>query len=180
MPSASDIKQEKLGELHNNSTFRSSQTQYCRGCETTSFWIAFLLPVTAAPLGSIDSNMKLVLLYPIIAFIVTTEAAVTDQSSSCGLLTLQDYENYAIERLPKGLMDYLQRGADKDDTLERNTAAFSRVRLLPRLLRDVSNRTTEATALNKTFRLPVGLSPTGLHKRWTPEGELATVRGKQN
>ena len=125
-----------------------------------------------------DSKMQL-LLYPIIAFslTITTKAAVSQ--SSCGLITLQDYENYAVERLPKGLLDYLQRGADKDDTLDRNTQAFSKVRVLPRVLKNVSNRTTEATALNKTFKLPVGISPTGLHKRWTPEGELATVRGKK-
>ena len=123
--------------------------------------------------------MHLLLLFTIIAFSITVTMEAAVSQSSCGMITLQDYENYATERLPRGLVDYLQRGADKDDTLDRNTKAFSRVRVLPRLLRDVSNRTTEATALNRTFKLPVGIAPTGLHKRWTPDGELATVRGKK-
>ena len=132
-----------------------------------------------SPSASSDSMTHLFLLHTIIFFSITLTMEAAVSQSSCGMITLQDYENYATERLPKGLLDFLQRGADKDDTLDRNTKAFSRVRVLPRVLRDVSNRTTEATALNRTFKLPVGLAPTGQHKRWTPEGELATARGKK-
>lgn len=99
---------------------------------------------------------------------------------TCEPITVEDYENYAKQRLPLASLDYLQRGADKDFTSNRNCEAFSKIKVIPRYLIDVSNRTTQATALGKTFNLPVGISPTGLHKRWHPDGELATIRGKNN
>lgn len=97
---------------------------------------------------------------------------------ACEPLTVQDYENYAIHRLPLASREYLQRGADKDFTVKRNSEAFSKIKVIPRYLIDVSNRSTTATALGKSFKFPVGISPSGLHKRWHPDGELATIRGK--
>lgn len=97
---------------------------------------------------------------------------------SCELLTVADYENFAKEKLPHASLDYLQRGADKDFTLDRNREAFSKIMVIPRYLVDVSNRSTEAKVLGKTFKVPFGIAPSGLQKRWHPDGELATVRGK--
>ncbi len=99
-------------------------------------------------------------------------------SLACELITIADYENYAKQRLSLGSLEYLQRGADKDFTLDRNCDAFSKVKVIPRYLIDVSNRSTNAEVLGKTFKLPIGVSPSGLQKRWHPEGELATIRGK--
>lgn len=81
---------------------------------------------------------------------------------SCELITVEDYENYAKQRLPFGALEYLQRGADKDFTVERNREAFSKIKVIPRYLLDVSNRTTDAEALGKQFKLPIGISPSGL------------------
>ncbi|CAG7820566.1 unnamed protein product, partial [Allacma fusca] len=96
------------------------------------------------------------------------------------MVTIEDYEDYAKQRLPFGHLEYLQRGAAKDETLGRNVEAFSKIQVIPRYLIDVSNRTTKAEALGKQFKLPIGISPTGLHKRWHPDGELATVRAAQS
>lgn len=96
---------------------------------------------------------------------------------TCEPITVEDYENYAQQRLPLASLEYLQRGADKDFTLRRNCEAFSKVTVIPRYLIDVSKRNTNVTVLGKRFRLPVGISPSGLQKRWHPDGELATIRG---
>lgn len=96
----------------------------------------------------------------------------------CELITVEDYENYAMKRLPLELQEYLQRGADKDSTLQRNYEALSKIRVIPRYLRDVSNRSTSTEVLGRRFKLPVGIAPSGLQKRWHPDGELATIRGK--
>lgn len=40
------------------------------------------------------------------------------------------------------------------------------------------NRDLNVTVFNQTFQMPIGLSPTARQKRWTPEGEIATVKGK--
>lgn len=39
-------------------------------------------------------------------------------------------------------------------------------------------RDLTVTVFNQTFPMPIGLSPTARQKRWTSEGEIATVKGK--
>lgn len=39
------------------------------------------------------------------------------------------------------------------------------------------NRDINVTVFNQTFRMPIGLSPTARQKRWTSEGEVATIKG---
>lgn len=104
--------------------------------------------------------------------------SVSQLLQACEPITIEDYENYAKQRLPLASLDYLQRGADKDFTLRRNCEAFSQIRVIPRYLIDVANRSTNVTVLGKSFQLPIGVSPSGLQKRWHPDGELATIRGK--
>lgn len=96
---------------------------------------------------------------------------------SCEPITVQDYENFAKQRLPFASLEYLQRGADKDFTLQRNCEALSKIKIIPRYLIDVSNRSTNAEVLGKNFKHPIGIAPSGLQKRWHPDGELATIRG---
>ncbi|KAG4070313.1 hypothetical protein HA402_009392 [Bradysia odoriphaga] len=95
---------------------------------------------------------------------------------ACEPITVEDYEDYAKQRLQLASLEYLQRGADKDYTLKRNVEAFSKINVIPRYLLDVSNRSTKAEVLGKSFKLPVGIAPSGLQKRWHPDGELATIR----
>lgn len=40
------------------------------------------------------------------------------------------------------------------------------------------NRDLNVTVFNQIFQMPIGLSPTARQKRWTPEGEIATVKGE--
>lgn len=47
-----------------------------------------------------------------------------------------------------------------------------------RCLRNVMSRDLSVTVFNQTFQMPIGLSPTARQKRWTSDGEVATVKGK--
>lgn len=38
-------------------------------------------------------------------------------------------------------------------------------------------RDLSVTVFGQTFAMPIGLSPTARQKRWTSEGEVATVKG---
>lgn len=38
-------------------------------------------------------------------------------------------------------------------------------------------RDLTVTVFNDTFQMPIGLSPTARQKRWTSEGEIATIKG---
>ncbi|NXO62632.1 HAOX1 oxidase, partial [Phainopepla nitens] len=51
---------------------------------------------------------------------------------------IADFEEYAKTFLPKSVYDYYRSGADDQETLADNVAAFSRWKLYPRVLRDVS------------------------------------------
>lgn len=53
-------------------------------------------------------------------------------------------------------------------------------RILPRFLRDVSNRTMTTTVLEINVSMPLGVSPTAMQKLAHPQGEVACARGEPN
>ncbi|KAG8224306.1 hypothetical protein J437_LFUL007246 [Ladona fulva] len=55
-----------------------------------------------------------------------------------------------------------------------------RLRIRPRILRDVSRRDLTSTVLGKRVAVPFGVSPTAMHRMAHPDGEVATARGKLN
>ena len=61
-------------------------------------------------------------------------------------------------------------------TLRENVDAFSRRRLRPRVLVDVSRLDTTTTLLGTPVALPVGIAPTAQHALAHPDGECATAR----
>lgn len=92
------------------------------------------------------------------------------------LLTLQDFERQAARILPKTYYDYFRGGAENGDTLTENRRAFERVRLWPRVLVDVSQRTTAVTLAGHALRLPVIVAPMAAQKLAHPRGELALAQ----
>jgi 4-hydroxymandelate oxidase len=73
--------------------------------------------------------------------------------------------------------DYVAGGAGDEITLADNVAAWSRIRLRPRMLRDVSAVNTRTTVLGTPVPCPVLIAPTAMHGLVCPERELATARG---
>jgi isopentenyl diphosphate isomerase/L-lactate dehydrogenase-like FMN-dependent dehydrogenase len=53
----------------------------------------------------------------------------------------------ARRRLPRAVFDFIDGGAEDEVTLRGNRAAFEKVRLLPRVLVDVSRIETETKIL---------------------------------
>ena len=92
------------------------------------------------------------------------------------LINLRDYERAAAQRLPAGALGYYASGADDERTLRDNEAAFARLRLLPRVLVDVSERDLATTVLGTPVSLPVLIAPMAMQAMAHPDGELATVR----
>eukprot|EP00062_Callorhinchus_milii_P019647 gi/632974423/ref/XP_007903670.1/ PREDICTED: hydroxyacid oxidase 1 [Callorhinchus milii] len=89
---------------------------------------------------------------------------------------LSDYEQYAQQVLPKAVFDYYCSGADDQQTLADNVAAFSRLCLRPRVLRDVSNIDLSVTVLGQNISMPICVSATAMQRMAHPEGEVATVK----
>ncbi len=92
------------------------------------------------------------------------------------LINLFDYEAVARERLGQDAYDYYASGATDEITLRENRTAFDRIRLLPRVLVDVSHRDLSTTVLGEAVSMPVLVAPTAFQRLAHPEGEMATAR----
>src|SRR5712671_4448173 len=86
-------------------------------------------------------------------------------------------EERARATLSPGAYAFAAGGADDEITLADNVAAWRRLRLRPRMLRDISKIDTASTVLGQKIAMPLMVAPTGRHRLFHPEGEAATARG---
>jgi len=93
-----------------------------------------------------------------------------------GAYSIDDLRELARRRLPKGLFEFVDRGAEDELTLVRNRAAFDRQDLLPRVLRDVSDRSQKTTLFGTEQASPMVVGPTGATSLLWYDGELALAR----
>jgi isopentenyl diphosphate isomerase/L-lactate dehydrogenase-like FMN-dependent dehydrogenase len=93
-----------------------------------------------------------------------------------GLVSLEDLEPLAAERLSPVALAYVSGGSWDEWTLAENVAAFRRRRLLPRILTDVSAIDTGVELLGRTAALPIGLAPAAEQGLCHPDAELASAR----
>ena len=93
-----------------------------------------------------------------------------------GAQNIEDLRALAKRRLPRGIFEYIDRGSEDEVALRENRAAFERVRLRPRMLVDVSRRSTSAVVLGRTHAMPVIVAPTGAAGLVWFEGELAIAK----
>ena len=94
------------------------------------------------------------------------------------LLTIPDYEDRARQTMPHVLFERLF-GTYGGPTMFSNTnnlAALEAIKLRPRVLADVSNRSLSTEVLGQKIDFPIMLAPTGTHQRAHPLGELASAR----
>ena len=97
-----------------------------------------------------------------------------------GLVSLSDFEASARTHMEHMAWEYINSGAADEITLRWNREAFEKIRLNPRVLRDVKNIDTRVTILGQELPFPILLAPTALHRLAHPEGELATAHGAGN
>ena len=87
----------------------------------------------------------------------------------------------ALERQARGAMTpegyaYIAGGAGTEETIRENRAAFERVRIVPRMLRDVSTRDTSVELFGTTLPSPFVLSPIGVLEMAHREADVAVAR----
>ncbi|XP_069059099.1 2-Hydroxyacid oxidase 2 isoform X1 [Pleurodeles waltl] len=99
--------------------------------------------------------------------------------STMSLICLSDFEAYAKDHLPKATWEYYAAGADECCTRDDNLLAFKRIRLRPRMLRDVSVTDTTTTVLGTEITCPIGIAPTAFHCLAWPDGEMSTARAAE-
>ena len=71
---------------------------------------------------------------------------------------------------------YIACGAGSESTMRENREAFERWRIVPRMLRDVSNRDTSVELFGKRLETPLLLAPIGVQEMAHPEADRATAR----
>jgi 4-hydroxymandelate oxidase len=88
-----------------------------------------------------------------------------------------ELEARARQMLAPGAFAFAAGGADDEITLDDNIAAWQRLRLRPRMLRDVTRIDTGTSVLGARIAAPLMVAPTGRHRLFHPDGERATARG---
>ncbi len=89
---------------------------------------------------------------------------------------VDDLRTIARRRLPRGVFDYIDGGAEDERTLAENAAAYARIEFRPRVLRGVGAVDPSTTLLGRELPLPLALAPTGFTRIADPDGELAVAR----
>jgi L-lactate dehydrogenase (cytochrome) len=90
--------------------------------------------------------------------------------------TVEDLRRIARRRLPRGVFDYIDGGAEDELTMAANSAAYRRLTFSPRVLRDVSQVDISSSLFGRKLAYPLVLAPTGFTRIAHPEGELAVAR----
>ena len=94
-----------------------------------------------------------------------------------GWVALHQAESWASERMDPHTWDYVRGGAGNEVTLHDNLAAWSRHRLRPHVMTDVSSLDTSVSLFGEKRAHPILIAPTASHSRYHPDGERATLSG---
>lgn len=95
------------------------------------------------------------------------------------LVKLDDFRTLAKSELAPEVFDYIDCGACDEITQGANRHDFDTIRLLPLSMRDVSRTNLTMSILGNSFHVPIGFSPTALHRLVHEAGEVATARAAQ-
>jgi len=92
------------------------------------------------------------------------------------VVSIEDLRQMARRRLPRAIFDFFDGGAEDEVTLRENRAAFERVRLLPKVLVNVSKVDLGADLFGVRATLPLAIAPTGGISAGRAGAELALAR----
>jgi len=87
--------------------------------------------------------------------------------------SVAEFRDQARAALPRLVFDYLDGGAEDEVALRGNLASWDRVRLVPRVGRDVAGRSAEVSLWDEAWSMPFGIAPTGLANLARPGADEA-------
>jgi len=93
------------------------------------------------------------------------------------VLSLPEFEDHARRCMSTMVYEYVASGAADEHTLRWNRESYDRIRLRPRVLRDVTSIDMRVSLFGRELPFPILLAPTAYHRTIHAEGELATARG---
>lgn len=90
--------------------------------------------------------------------------------------SIEDLRELARRRLPRGVFDFFDGGAEDEITLRANRRGFERIGLRPHLLVDVQRPDLSTTILGAPAAAPLVIAPTGAIGAGWPDADLAIAR----
>lgn len=92
------------------------------------------------------------------------------------LVSISDYARYAPEHMTPAVYEYIVGGGADEITLKRNRTQLDELCILPKVLTNCTQGTTQTTVMGETWRHPMMLAPIAFHKLVHPQGEIATAQ----
>ena len=92
------------------------------------------------------------------------------------LYTVEEARLKARRRMPRMMFDYIDGAAGKEQLAAENISAFQTIKLQPRALVNVENRTLDKNFLGKSYGLPFGIAPMGLCDLAWPGADVMLAR----
>ncbi|KAL1591185.1 hypothetical protein WHR41_00127 [Cladosporium halotolerans] len=92
------------------------------------------------------------------------------------ILCIADLKEAGSKRLTPEARDFYNSGSTDQVTINENSVAYSKYRVRPRVLVDVSKCDTTTEVFGQRIAFPLSVSPTGLQAMAHPDGELATSK----
>ena len=91
-------------------------------------------------------------------------------------LSIADLRAIAQRRLPRSVFEFIDGGAEDETTLAANRAGFERVKLVPRVLNDVSAPDLRCEIVGTPASAPLVVAPMGSCMLGWPEADIAIAR----
>jgi lactate 2-monooxygenase len=101
---------------------------------------------------------------------------LSENSRSRFPISFSQWEASAKQILKRGPFEFIHSGAGNNETYRANREAFFRWRIVPRVLRNVSNLDLSVSLFGSKLPVPILLAPVGRQKAMHPKGELATAK----
>lgn len=89
---------------------------------------------------------------------------------------IEDLRQLARARLPRGLFEFVDRGAEDEVALRGNREAYERIAFRTRVMRDIAQRSTRSSLFGHDVTLPAAIAPTGAVGLMWFDGEVAAAR----
>jgi 4-hydroxymandelate oxidase len=93
------------------------------------------------------------------------------------VVRLEELEALARSGMSRSVVAYASRLAGDELTTRSNAESWTRIRLSPKILRDVSEIDIQTKILDHLFDIPILLAPTAMNRLWHEKAEMAVVKG---
>ena len=96
--------------------------------------------------------------------------------SSPSVVNISDLRVLAKRRLPRMVFDYIDSGADREQTLSENCTAYNEIFFRPKCAVATPSCDLTTTVLGEELKLPFMLAPVGSSRLFYPKGEVVAAR----